>query len=95
MARIIKMKIIFIKYYSPEEVSDLSLKDLSDEELKDLCFRVFKCKDEASALDAYANTKVTWSTILDDVNDNINDFIEKAIRAIRDNDYEWLEKFFT
>lgn len=89
------MKTIFIKYYSPEEVSDLSLKDLSDEELKELYFKVFKCTNEAAALDVYANTIATWSTILDDVNDDVDDFIERATYAIRDNDYEWLEKFFT
>ena len=91
------MKTIFIKYYSPEEVSDLSLKDLSDKELKDFCFKVFKCTNEAVALNAYANTKATWSTILDDSDElfDVNDFIDQAIRAIRDNDYEWLEKFFT
>lgn len=97
MARIVKMKTIFIKYYRPEEVSDLTLNDLSDEELKDLCFKAFKCKDEASALNTYANTRATWSTILDDSDElfDVNDFIEQAIRAIRDYDYEWLEKFFT
>lgn len=86
------MKTIYVKYYSPSEIGLPSPASKEDEIAA--CFRAFKCTSEAHALDVYANTRCTWSTLLDDDAD-VNEFINEAYEHIKANDLNWLEANFT
>lgn len=86
------MRTILVKFYNPNEVMDIT-SDTTDEEIKKLCFRVNKYQTEFECLEAYANTPVDWSTILDE-NDDYCEFIDNAYKHIKDKDYDWLENHF-
>lgn len=88
------MRTIYIKFWSPEE---LGIPKTTDAEIIKACFRVYKLENEFQALDMYANTRCTWSTLKDDsmsVKD-IKNWIKKAYKHIKESDYEWLELNFT
>ena len=87
------MKTIYVKFQDPRQVFG-NLTGVSEEEIKKYCFRAAKYSSYAEALDAYANTMATWSTILDEDCD-VNAFFEEAYRHIMDNDYQWLKENFT
>ena len=88
------MRNIYVKFYDPSMVfPDEIIPELTDKQIIDACFRVYKYKDEASALMAYANTMCTWSTLLKDSVD-INKWIREAYDHIKNCDYNWLEEHF-
>ena len=93
------MKTILVRYYDPREVMDIT-SDITEEEIKKACFRADKFKTEAGALFFYAETRCTWSTLLDDVADPkelveiVQEFINTAYEHIVANDIEWLEEHF-
>lgn len=86
------MRTILVKFYHPSEVMDIN-PDTTDEEIKTSCFRVVKYQTEFECLEAYANTPVDWSTILDE-NDDYHKFIDDAYEHIKHEDYDWLEEHF-
>lgn len=60
------MRTIFVRFYHPNDVMDVT-PETTDEEIKEYCFKVNKYASERGALMAYAETPGTqWSTILDD-----------------------------
>lgn len=87
------MKTIYVKYINPNLVFG-NTDGLTEKEIKETCFRVFKCANEAHALDVYANTMCTWSTLLEDDTD-VNKWVDDAYEHIKSNDYGWLEQNFT
>lgn len=92
------MKRILVRYYSPYEIGAEN-KQFTKEELIENCFRVNEYTDETSALMAYAETPATWSTLLDDSvllfdAKELHDFLDKAVKAIEENNYDWLEQNF-
>ena len=90
------MNTILIRYYNPSElgIPEVDMKTLPDSEIKKLCFRVNKYPTSMDALEAYANTTVTWSTLVEDTT-NIQEWIDIAYEHIKTQDYEWLEHNFT
>lgn len=86
------MRTILVKFYSPNDVMDLT-PETTDEEIKQTCFRVAKYDTEFDCLQAYANTPVAWSTILDDTAD-YKAFVDEAFGHIQSNDIDWLEQNF-
>lgn len=93
------MKTILIRYYDPSEImGDTS--SVTDEEIKEACFRVNHYKREIDALMAYAETPCTWSTLLDEFDDlektkkTVEEFIDVAYRHIKAYDLDWLEQNF-
>lgn len=87
------MKTIFVRFYNPNEVMDVS-PETTDKEIKDYCFRVNKYDTAGGALDAYANTAIDgWSTILDDSVD-VKYWIDEAYEHIKNKDIDWLENNF-
>lgn len=87
------MKNLFVKYYDPSEVMDIT-PETTEGEIVNYCFRACLYKDPGSALMAYANTPCTWSTLLDESTD-INKWIASAWSHIKENDIDWLENNFT
>lgn len=88
------MKTIYVKYYNPMEVMDEPFEALTKKDVVNYCFRVAKYPNELCALEAYANTMCTWSTLLDE-NANVEWFIECAYIALKNHDIDWLEQHFT
>lgn len=88
------MKTVYVKYWDPSEVMEGSIDTLPKSEVVKYCFRVAKYATEAAALDAYANTMCTWSTLLDE-DANIEEFIDCAYDALKSHNYDWLELHFT
>lgn len=86
------MKTIFLRFYNPDEVMDVTA-ETTDEEIKKSCFKVCKYKTEFDALTAYANTPATWSTLLDE-SENIEEWIDDAYEHVKSNDFDWLEGNF-
>lgn len=87
------MKTIFIRFYDPKEVMDVT-PEITDKEIKEYCFRVNKYETCQQALTAYADTGgVTWSTLLDESED-VDAWIEEAYKRIKNNDTDWLETNF-
>lgn len=87
------MKTIYVKYCSPEDVYG-DVRGITDEEIKAYCFRVAEYQTEAAALERYANTHATWSTLLEKDTD-VKEWINKAYEHIKARDTEWLEHNFT
>lgn len=83
---------VFVRFYHPSDVMDIT-PYTTDDEIKKACFRVSKYDTPGEALIAYANTQVTWSTLLDDNEDYLK-FVDEAYEHIKNNDYDWLEKYF-
>lgn len=88
------MKTIFVKYWDPSEVMGETLDNLSKSDVLRYCFRVVVYSNAKDALEAYANTHCTWSTLLDE-SANFVEFTDKAYNAIINRDYDWLENNFT
>lgn len=92
------MKTIYVKYYSPEEVMGMPFKAAYEEEgaesIKEFCFRVVKYSTPLEALNAYAETPATWSTLLEEDAD-VKSFIDEAFMHILNGDIDWLEVNFT
>lgn len=86
------MKTILVIYRDWREVADTT-EYPAKEDVINMCFIVRKYDTESHALMAYANTRCTWSTLLNDDDDPM-DFIELAYEKIVNNDYEWLEEHF-
>lgn len=87
------MKTILVRYYNPSEVMDVTPETTADE-IKEYCFRVNKYTSEGAALNAYAETPCTWSTLLDETAD-VKKFVDEAYEHIKQHDMEWLEENFT
>lgn len=85
------MKTIYIKVYSPFNVG-LEGEDVTFNNVKKLCIKVFLCPSEAVAFSAYANTRCDWSTLLDETA-NIDEFVNKVTNALIEQDIEWLETY--
>ena len=83
---------IFVEFYYPSDVKKILLCN-TDDELKKACFEVSKYDTEEEALDAYEQSKATWSRLLDD-NEDVHKFIDKAYHHIKNNNYRWLYKHF-
>ena len=83
---------VFIEFYYPSDVKTILSCD-TDDKLKKACFVVTKYATPEEALDAYEISKAVWSVIIDDDQD-VNDFIDKAYEALKNNDYKWLYKHF-
>ena len=82
------MRTIFVRFYNPNDVMDVT-PEITDEEIKEYCFRVNKYTTEQGALMAYANTPGTqWSTILDDSTD-IENWIDEKMEEIGGIDLEF------
>ena len=92
------MKTVYVKYHSPEEVMGIPFKVVYEEEgaesIKKFCFRVVKYSTPLGALDAYAETPATWSTLLEEDAD-VQAFIDDAFMHILNGDIDWLEANFT
>lgn len=91
---------IFLKYYSPEDVTGEPMSNFTDEDIKDMCFRIAVYNNAAEALWAYANTPgTTWSTTLEVEEDGydtyIMNFIDECLSHIKQNDIIWLEQNFS
>ena len=87
------MKTIYVKVYSPFNVG-LEGEEITFNNVKKYCVRVFLCPNAAVALNAYANTNTGdgWSTLLDD-DANIDEFVNKVTKALIEQDIEWLETY--
>ena len=83
---------IFVEFYYPSDVKTILSCD-TDDKIKKECFEVSKYDTEEEALDAYEHTQAPWSIILDDDQD-VNEFVDKAYEALKNNDYRWLHKHF-
>lgn len=83
---------LFVKFYHPSDIMEIT-PYTTDDEIKKSCFRVLKYNTPGEALIAYANTQVTWSTLLDDNEDYLK-FVDEAYEHIKNNDYDWLEENF-
>ena len=93
------MKRILVRYYSPQEIGAEN-EHFTKEELIENCFKVNEYTDESSALNAYAETPATWSTLLDDSvllfdAKELHEFLDNAVKAIDENNINWLEQHFT
>ena len=86
------MRTIYVKYWSPSEIG-IPSEEVDIASIKKYCIRVYKFPNELQALEAYANTRCTYSTLLDEGID-IDAFIDNAINHILNNDYNWLEENF-
>lgn len=86
------MRTILVKFYNPSDVMDLT-PETTDEEIKRACFRVVKYNTAFDCLQAYANTPVAWSKILDDTAD-YKAFIDEVFEHIKNDDIDWLEQNF-
>lgn len=87
------MRTIFVRFYNPNDVMDVT-PEITDDEIKEYCFRVNKYTTEQGALMAYAETPGTqWSTILDDSTD-MEKWIDNAYEHIKNQDIDWLEEHF-
>lgn len=85
------MKTIYVKVYSPFNVG-LEGDEITFNNVKKYCVRVFLCPNAAAALNAYANTRCDWSTLLDEDAD-IDEFVNKVTKALIEQDIEWLETY--
>ena len=83
---------VLIIFEDPSDVMNIT-PSTTDDEIKEKCFRVIKYATPREALTAYEQTQVNWSTILDDEEDYL-EFINKAYEHIKNNDYDWLYKYF-
>lgn len=83
---------ILVKFYNPVDIMNVT-PETTDEEIKEACFRVVKYETAFDCLQAYANTPVAWSKIMDDTEDYMA-FVNTAYEHIKARDYEWLEKNF-
>ena len=83
---------ILVEFYYPSDVKTI-LSCTTDDEIKKECFEVSKFDTEEEALDAYEQSQTVWSVIIDDDQD-VNEFIDKAYEALKNNDYRWLYKHF-
>ena len=83
---------VLIIFEDPSDVMNIT-PSTTDDEIKEKCFRVIKYATPREALNAYEQTQVNWSTILDDEEDYL-EFINKAYEHIKNNDYDWLYKYF-
>jgi len=85
------MKTVYVKVYSPFNVG-LEGEEITFNNVKKYCVRVFFCPNTAVALNAYANTRCDWSTLLDE-DANIDEFVNKVTKALIEQDIEWLETY--
>ena len=83
---------VFIEFYYPSSIIDV-LSCNTDDKIKEQCFEVSKYDTPEQALDAYEQSQAVWSVIIDDDQD-VNEFIDKAYEALKNNDYHWLYKHF-
>ena len=89
------MQTILVRYYDPYQLGfDAAMRNaMNAADLKEHCFIVNNYATPAAALDAYANTAVTWSTLLDNDAD-VDAFINEAVEHILMCDFDWLEQHF-
>ena len=85
------MKTIYVKVNSPFNVG-LEGIDVNFINVKKWCVEVYICRNESFALNAYANTRCDWSTLLDEDAD-IDEFVNKVTKALIEQDIEWLETY--
>ena len=89
------MKTVLVRYYDPQQLGfDAAMSNaMNAADLKKHCVIVNNYATPAAALDAYANTTVTWSTLLDNDAD-VDAFIDEAVEHILMCDFDWLEQHF-
>lgn len=87
------MKTIYVNFTDPNNLI-MDPPVILDDSLKRLCFTAFKYRTPFEALEAYANTRCTWSTLLED-STNVAEFIDEAWEHIKAHDEDWLEANFT
>ena len=90
---------LYIIYKDPGHISELKelLKDDDDNLILNHIksnIRVLKFNSEAEALNVYANTRCTWSTLKPEDFDYAA-FINEATEHIFKGDLNWLEENFT
>lgn len=90
---------LYIIYRDPGYISELKelLKDDDDNLILDHIksnIRILKFNSEAEALNVYANTRCTWSTLKPEDFDYAV-FINEATEHIFKGDLNWLEENFT
>lgn len=85
------MKTVYIKVYSPFNVG-LEGEDVTFNNVKKWCIKVYICRNESFALEVYANTRCDWSTLLEE-NADIDEFVDKVAKALIEQDIEWLETY--
>lgn len=85
------MKTVYIKVYSPSDVG-LEDEEITFDNVKKYCIKVYVCRNKAFAYEVYANTYCAWSTLLED-NANIDEFVDKVAKALIEQDIEWLETY--
>lgn len=87
------MKTIYIKVDSPFNVG-LEGEDVTFNNVKKWCIKVYICRSESFAFEVYANTNTCggWSTLLEE-NANIDEFVNKVAKALIEQDIEWLETY--
>jgi len=88
------MKTIYVKYLDPIKVMNKPFETLTKKDVIKHCFSVDNYSNELYALENYANTMCTWSTLLDE-DANVEWFIECAYTALKNHDLNWLETYFT
>lgn len=89
------MKVLVI-YNSPEMVGIPSgeAAQMSNEELKQFCFRTRSYETIEAAFWAYTETACEYSKLLGETED-VDAFVDEALQHIQDHDYTWLEENFT
>lgn len=80
-----------VVYYDPYDIMDPA--GCTEQEIKEYCFRVRYYDNYTVALESYANTRCTWSRLLEDDKDE-QAFIDEAWEHILKHDYDWLEQNF-
>lgn len=86
------MKNILVLFWEPEEIG-IPKEEINEETIRNYCFRVRSYDNEGKALYAYANTRATYSTLLDEKEDYLG-FIDMAIRQMQKHNWSWLEEHF-
>ena len=64
---------VLIIFDDPSNIMNIT-PSTTDDEIKEKCFRVSKFDTPREALNAYEQTQVNWSTILDDEEDDLYAF---------------------
>lgn len=88
------MKTIFVRYYHPRNIfSDLN--GVTEQDIRECCFKVNRYATYSDALSAYSNTGGTaWSTLLDE-DEDVEKWIDEAYEHIKSKDAAWLFMNFT
>jgi len=85
------MENVLIVFNAP---SDLGMgEELTDELIREKCFKVMRFDNGSEALWTYANLPCTWSHLVDEDTDT-DKWCDEAFEHIKSHDYDWLEENF-